>query len=147
MTKILIGIDPGVQTGFAVMRDSSIVLLKTITFWDVPGLISEFNDVHRYFNHSLTVYIEDPNLNKPVFNRGQQGRIALNIAQKVGANKRDAELLIDFCKKEGIEVVAVRPQSGPFNKMKAEFFKKQSGWTGRTSQHVRDACGLIMGRS
>jgi len=143
MSRVLIGIDPGKETGIAIMRDGDLLVLETCSFFDVLSFLEGWGLEPKT---DVQVYIEDPNLNKPVFDRGQRGRIALNIAQKVGANKRDAELLIEYCNRIGIPVFPVRPQSGPFTKMTAEFFKKQTGWTGRTSQHARDAYSMIIGR-
>jgi len=147
MRRVVIGIDPGVKTGLAVINHGLLEKVMTLDFWNaikhVEAYLEELKTTHEI---DIRVYIEDPNLNKPVFDRGQRGRKALNIAQKVGSNKRDAQLLIEFCNLRELPVLAVRPVAGPFTKMTAEFFKRQTGWNGRTSQHARDAAGLILGR-
>ncbi len=144
--KVLVGIDPGIKTGLAIAEGGKLVRIETVDILDALDEIHAYANEARYYLRNVTIYIEDPSLNKPVFDRGQHGRKALNIAQKVGSNKRDAQILIAKCKRAGVKLVRVKPVAGPFTKMSAEFFKKQTGWTGRTSQHARDAAGLILGR-
>jgi len=138
-----VGIDPGVNTGIAVGSSQGLSLLATTNFW---GAVDTISMLHVKHGIGLSVYIEDPSQNKPVFNRGKVGRVAENIAQKVGSNKREGRLLIEYCQRNGIRVFAVRPTKGTMTKLKSPYFKKLTGYTVRCSQHARDAAMLIFKR-
>lgn len=143
--KTIIGIDPGVNTGLAMSIDGKLVDIRTTTFWGAVNMI-----MGRQL-YGLSIYIENPNKNKPIFvkkgvtkEKAISEQLAYNrIAQNVGSNKRDAQLLIDFCKENSIEVVEIKPTK---KKVTREYFEKISGWTKPTSQHGRDAAMLILGR-
>lgn len=141
---ILIGIDPGRHIGLAVYDTREQRLLVCETHGgdsDEPiWTICAFRDGGW---PSVTVYVEDPAANKPVFQRpGVNNRGMLRIAQNVGANKEAARSLIERLKALGIDVVPVAPRRA--KKMDAATFKRLTGWTGRTSQHARDAAALVL---
>lgn len=141
--RYLIGIDPGVKTGFAIYdrTEKEFIYLDTLDFWNAITMIENFKMQVgiSYFK----VIIENPNLNRPTFNRNQNARSNTRISQNVGQNKRDASLLIQFCKREGIEVQEIKPTA---TKKDAEFFSKITGYKGRCSQHGRDAALLVYGK-
>ena len=64
----------------------------------------------------------------------------MRTAQNVGMNKRDAQLLIAYAEAHNFQVLAVRPTR---TKLKADTFKKMTGWDKRTNQHARDAAMLV----
>ena len=139
---IYVGIDPGVETGFATYNtETKEHALSTLTFWSAIYAINVIQSLG-----DLTVVIENPNLNKPVFFRGLNAMKNLRVAQNVGANKRDAQLLIDYCKDRKIPLIEVRPSANTYSKLSAEQFEKITGIKDRTSSHSRDAYMLIFGR-
>ena len=141
--KVLIGIDPGKYTGLAVIINGKLDLW-TIDFWTT---IEQLHQHHNIYGDDLRVYIEDPNPNKPVFFRkGTKSKVMHNIAQKVGSNKREASLLIEYCRLNGIKVFPQVPKKGSMTKLKADYFKRLTGCKGRSSEHARDAAMLIFGR-
>ena len=146
MTKIRIGIDPGAETGFSVIRDGRLWVVETTDFWGATELIRIYNDQQRFIELNLVVYIEAPQLVPPTFNRGQGRKVNEKISQNVGENKAHSKLLIEYCERNNIEVVPVKPSGGPLTKMDDAFFRKLTGWTKRTSQHSRDAVSMIWGR-
>lgn len=138
--RYYLGIDAGLNTGYALWdsQERKFVEMGTSNFWE---LIKEM-DTHR---HNTQFVIEDPNLNKPIFmerHANSSGREVLKIAQNVGSNKREASLIIEYCKREKLNHVVVQPTT---SKWTADYFKKLSKWQGRTSQHARDAAKLVIG--
>lgn len=140
--KVFIGIDPGVSCGFALYKPATGYLwLETFTFWE---LIQQLTS-HVFNEPRPVVYIEDPRGNKPVFFRGLTIKKNNRVAQNVGSNKRDAALIIEWCRDHGFEVVTVTPNSRSLTKLTAEQFNKMTGYEGRSSQHARDAACIVWG--
>ena len=119
-----IGIDPGVKTGVAVREVQLKVwlVLATMTFW---GLIEVLEELPREYEIRKIV-IEDPNANKPVFpKRGVSAtevRKREKIAQNVGSNKRDAQLLLEWCRNHDLPVIASRPTAKSLTNLSVETF-------------------------
>ena len=134
-----IGIDPGKKTGIAMWNGSEITFMKSMGFWDAIDKIDFISDTFP----DSTVYIENPMLNKPVFARGNKRVVREMIAQRVGMNKRDAQLLIEYCKRLKLNVKQVKPSTSKWN---AKELKTITGITDRTNEHVRDAIKLVYGR-
>jgi len=133
MSKIFIGIDPGVKTGLAVMVDSQLKHCSTSSFWSVMDYINTQN------HEDLVVYIEKPDT-KAVWHTGATSQAAKNrTAVNVGSIIREAELIIARLQALGIETHIIKPK-GKVDKNK---FEKITGWTKKTSQHARDAAMLL----
>jgi hypothetical protein len=161
MIRRIIGIDPGVHTGFAMtVRDTENLSwhlaekgtewnLETFSFWGAVKRLAAIQLEHP--DQLPKVYIEDPNINKPTFHRKLGGESMRSyqarmhkISQNVGMNKRDAQLLIDWLSMRGWDYYPVPPRKAA--KVNAEYFKKLTGYSKRSSQHARDAAMLILGR-
>lgn len=148
---IYIGIDPGVHVGWAVLdnKNKEIIIYDTITFWQAIERIKWYKNHNQFDNkNNFKIILEDPNLNKPVFNKddvspGAKQKAYLRIAQNVGSNKRDAQLIHEFCTLNNIPILTVKPTT---EKWDAIMLKKITGIDERTSQHVRDAIKLVYGR-
>lgn len=139
-----IGIDGGTKTGFAVWdsEKKQFATIKTIDFWEAYEWVC-----NAYSTEQCVVYVEDPAQNKSVFNRHTNNkRQDLKIAQNVGMVKKESELMIRGLKRHGFTVNAIRPQKGSYTKMSAEAFKNLTKYTGRTSEHARDAAMLVFQR-
>lgn len=139
---IYIGIDPGVHTGLAVYDSKRKILLRVETLpihraivdilqWKVACLDQQ---------DELQVIFEDARQRK--WYRGD----ASAKMQGAGSIKRDCTIWEDFCKDYGISFRAIPPQGG-MTKWDADYFKRVTGWTGRTSNHGRDAAVLVFGRA
>lgn len=136
-----IGIDTGVNTGFAVWDDSSKVFLEveTLKIHEALLRVKELSD-----SNDVVVYFEDARLRKwipqdPSYSR-MKGRL-----QGAGSVKRDCSIWEDFLVDMGIPYFPVAPKNN-VTKMNASFFGKVTGWTGRTSEHARDAAMLVFNR-
>lgn len=140
---ICVGIDPGTNTGFAVWDciAGEFAALDTLGFWSAYQRVLQLAATHE----RLLAVVEDPSGNKPVFPRNltmKEVKIKLHIAQSVGGNKREAQLLIKGLRRAGIPVKTVTPRDGKWN---AETFAKITGYQGRTNEHKRDAGRLVVG--
>lgn len=131
-----IGIDVGVDTGFAVWDTEKKVLveLKTMKIHRAMQRVKELSDAN-----DVVVYFEDARLRNWF---GDSGREKL---QGAGSVKRDSSVWDDYLKDLDIEYHAIAPKNNK-TKVSAEFFEKITGWKGRTSEHARDAAMLVFNR-
>lgn len=135
----LIGIDCGVNTGFAVYSkiDKKIVeidsykihyALTRITYW------SKFSILVRVEDARLRTWIPQQKNEK-----AERGR-----REGAGSVKRDATIWQDFLEDSGIDFEMVAPKHNK-TKIGADYFKKVTGYTSQTNQHARDAAMLVYG--
>jgi len=130
---ILIGLDPGVHTGFAMSENG--VLVHVATF---KACLAENMVEHHAKGKDAVVYFEDARL-RTWF--GSKGREAL---QGAGSIKRDCHRWEEWLEFHGIKFVKVAPKSNK-TKLTADQFKRITGWQGKTNEHNRDAAMLIYG--
>lgn len=135
---ILIGIDAGVNTGFAKSYDGKLVEVKTYPIIQAMRVAAFTIGQAKRYGHDLTIYIEDARKRKWVTG----GREKL---QGVGSVKRDCGIWEEFCIYYDVDFELVAPKNNR-TKMTAEQFKKLTGWQHRTNEHGRDAAMLIWGR-
>lgn len=148
MNRRIIGIDPGVNTGLAIYNpENKKFELHTKSFWLAFHIIKELYEHNT--DYELVIYIEDSTQNRPVFEERITGKnigTALKIAQYVGSNKRDCQLWFEFCEYANIEYYRIRPSGKSGTKIPKKNFEKITGYTGRSSQHSRDAAMMVVGR-
>lgn len=139
---IYIGIDTGVNTGFAVWDTTARSFLQIET---VP-LHRALWEVYNYKDNpfGVKVFFEDARQRKWIPN-SHDIRTEMGRRQGAGSVKRDSKIWEDFCKDAGIAYEAVAPRRNT-TKMEAEPFARLTGWKGRTSKHSRDAAMLVFGR-
>lgn len=138
--KILIGIDTGVHTGFAVAIDRGHGgELEQVTCLTITKAMHQVNElIIQHGKGSLQLIIEDAR-QRTWFTGGREK------AQGVGSVKRDAQIWEDWCKENQINFKMIHPKNNS-TKYKADTFKKITGWTGRTNEHARDAAMLVFRR-
>lgn len=151
MEKILVGIDPGANTGFAIWNKSEqkFINILTLSFWEAITHLKELRTRHHLGLEKLEVFIEDVTQNKPIFhkdNRPKSGQAHDRISSNVGMNKRDCQLIIEWCQINDVKLTKVRPTKKSFTKLSKEEFKKITGYEGMISEHARDAAMLVFGR-
>jgi hypothetical protein len=135
--RLIVGIDPGVHTGFAIWS------LEHEAFTDVRtlGITEAMTRVRLMCNAGSlhSVIFEDARLRKWF---GAKGKEAL---QGAGSIKRDSSIWEEFL--IGLESIPFLPVSpeGKGVKYDAKAFQRITGWTGRTSEHARDAAMLVFG--
>lgn len=133
-TVMRIGIDPGVNTGVAVTRRGVFVAIDTVTILEAMDRVLA---IAR--GEPTKVWWEDARL-RTWF--GSKGREAL---QGAGSIKRDCGMWEEFFARHAIDNTPIAP-AGNSTKLKAEEFRKLTGWQGRCNGHGRDAAMLIAGR-
>ena len=141
-SRLYIGIDCGVETGYAVWDTETRRLLDVRTLRLHQALTFVLNIYEQRI--PLTVVFEDARQRRWI---PREGSLAQWKGRAMGAGsvKRDAVIWEDFCKDLGIPYLAEPPKKG-LTKWNAETFKKVTGWKGRTSNHARDAALLVFGR-
>lgn len=134
---LIVGVDPGTNTGIATWD----VFARKLGTVETMGIVSAMVLVEAMlrFGSLHSVVIEDARL-RTFF--GSKGREAL---QGAGSIKRDCSIWTEFCELHKIPMRSVSPQAKGA-KVDAERFAKLTGWTGRTSNHARDAAMLVFGR-
>ena len=143
---ICIGIDPGTHTGVAVWdsREGKFLSLETLPIHRALEKVKEmshpFWHMDRLYHDDIQVVFEDAR-QRTWFGKGDTNA----KLQGAGSVKRDCSIREDFCKDYGIPYWAKPPVKGA-TKVSAEYFKMVSHYTGRTSEHSRDAAMLVIGR-
>ncbi len=137
MKHITIGIDTGVNTGFAVWD----CVEKKFDRIDTLQLHNALFEVKCYFDSAeiciKKVRVEDAR--KWIFGH-DSNKFKL---QGVGSVKRDAKIWEDFLIDYNIPFEMVRPNKG-ITKWKSADFKARIGWSGVTTTHSRDAAMLVV---
>ena len=146
--KILIGIDTGVHTGFAVAIDrGNGGELEQVESLSITQAMSQVNKcIQDWGIQNVSLYIEDAR-KRTWFGSmdARQAKSGAGVREGVGSVKRDAQIWEDWCKENQINFKMIHPKNNS-TKYKADTFKKITGWTGRTNEHARDAAMLVFRR-
>ncbi|EMO43825.1 hypothetical protein [Leptospira santarosai] len=134
---LLIGIDPGVETGLAVWNKDTQRLTQVATY----SALEAQEEVKSYNSWGVPICLIIEDARK----RTWFGKNSEKKRQGAGSVKRDCKLWVEFCELNKIPYRLVHPQRGK-TKHKAAEFRTLTGWTGRTSEHSRDAAMLVVGR-
>lgn len=131
-----IGIDTGVNTGFAVWdcQKKQFHTIKTLQIHEAMEIVSQMHALQQV----KIVRVEDARQRKWF------GADANNKKQGAGSVKRDAKIWEDFLKDKKIPFEMVAPKNNK-TKMKAPQFKSLTKYSGLTSDHSRDAAMLVWG--
>ena len=130
MSKIIVGLDPGVNTGWAMFRDGELITLQTINPWDIDEEISEC--------FPNRVIFEDSRLQSHTWTMAPTRAAAAKMARNVGQVDAWCALIVGICGRLGIPAHGISPK-GKGKKLNAEQFKAATGWTGSSNEHTRDA--------
>lgn len=138
-----LGVDPGADTGLALWNpdDELLDLVMTVDFWTATAVLTALPA------DRLVVVLEDPNLNPATFGRGGGSTAKKQrIAQNVGKNMRDAQLLRALLEQRGILVRRVEPGMGDQkSKWTESTFRNLTGWEGHVRQDGIDAARMVFG--
>jgi len=134
---ILLGLDPGVQTGYARADATTqrLVDVRTLKAHQAMTLIQA--------DPPALVIFEDAR-KRQLFGRMDllQEKYGAAVREGAGAAKRDSKLWEEFLADQRIPWIGRKPHG---TKMGALLFKATTGWEGRTSNHARDAGMLVIG--
>lgn len=131
-----IGIDCGVNTGFAVwcINRQKLISVKSLKIHQAILKIIEA----KKRGGEIKVYIEDARLRK-WFGKDSQLK-----KQGAGSVKRDSKIWEDFCIDYEIPYQLVNPKDNK-TKLDAKTFKTYTKFEGVTNEHSRDASMLVFG--
>lgn len=130
---LVIGIDPGVNTGLAI-NDNGQYTLHTCGIVEAMAHIKM--QIYKEPQSEIFVRFEDARKRNWFGNAGREQ------LQGAGSIKRDSAIWQEFCELYHLQYEAVSPQSKG-KKLSDSQFKLYTKITGRTSQHSRDAAMLI----
>lgn len=133
---LIIGIDPGTNTGIAVknLLTNKFVSIETLSILDAQNFV--FQLIIQHGKENIYLIFEDARQRKWFGNAGREK------LQGVGSIKRDCAIWQEFCEKHLKHWIAQKPRKGS-TKIPAKQFKALTGWKGRTTEHARDAAMLI----
>lgn len=135
---ILIGIDTGVSTGFALSIDGKFQSIDTESILSAQErVLNIVNNIVGSDGMDVIVCIEDVRLRKWV----QKG-VGNERMQGVGSVKRDCSIWQEFCERNGIQHIFVAPKAIQ-TKLSEKDFHVITKWPYKTSEHARDAAMMI----
>lgn len=126
--QIVIGIDPGANTGIATYIGGKLHSLQTIA----P------HQMREAITGASRVIFEDSRLTSFVFTTVKSRPVALSMARKVGQVDGYCNLITAICADLGIPSHGISPKNKGA-KLNAEQFAKVTGWAGKSNQHERDS--------
>jgi len=134
---VRIGIDPGTKTGVAAynVETKQIIACKTSGIVNVMSLITLLAYDEEFL---VEIWFEDARKRKWFGNSGREK------LQGAGSIKRDCSIWEEFCNEHSIKHKMIPPRDIS-TKMDKKLFAKITGWTGRTSEHSRDAAMIVFG--
>ncbi len=132
--KYAIGIDPGVQTGFALwsIEEKKFLHIETLLIHNALNRILLFNA------EEVIIVVEDARLRKWFGNDKAKNEAK---KQNVGSVKRDCKIWEDFLKDKGYKFKLTKPKN---TKIATPIFNKIANYHKRTSNHARDAAMLVI---
>jgi hypothetical protein len=132
--RFIIGIDTGVNTGFAVWDRQEKKLLEVCCIEIHRAMLS----VNYRREDGILVRVEDAR------QRTWFGEKSNEKLQGAGSVKRDCKIWEDFLKDLGVDFEMVAPKNNK-TKLDAKKFKMITGWKEPTNEHSRDAAMLVFG--
>ncbi len=140
---LIVGIDPGAHTGYAVWCTTEKRLL-VVESLPVHRAMDRVRELHRVGMLRHVVF-EDARQRRGYFGAtdAAQASRGAGVREGVGSVKRDCGIWQDFLVDLDIPFEARKPQAGT-TKWAASYFARVSGWTAKTNQHARDAACLVI---
>jgi hypothetical protein len=138
--KYYVGIDCGVNTGFGLWDKYNKRLIE-VTSMSIIEAINYVDGLAMNNPDEVFVRVEDARLRKWI---PRQNTITAELGRREGAGsvKRDAQIWEEFLTANKIPFELVAPKNNK-TKVKAEYFKKITGWQQLTNEHGRDAAMLV----
>lgn len=129
---VILGIDPGANTGLAIFRAGKLAELRTV---EPAGIEAQIVAIKP-----SRVVFEDSRLQSHTWAtaKAMSRAAAVKIARNVGQIDAWCSLVTAICAKHSIPAHGISPKAKG-SKTTAEQFEKLTGWTMASNQHVRDA--------
>ena len=141
-----IGIDSGTHTGLAIWDGARrmFTCIETVPMHRALFRVRDLAKMAEDQGRSLTVVFEDARARKwfpkEMSNSEYRGKL-----MGAGSVKRDSKIWEEFLKDYHIKFENVPPRKG-LTKLDPDYFARLTGFTGRTSEHSRDAAMLVFQR-
>ena len=139
---ILLGIDPGTETGLArwVTTTQQLQRVESMTILQAMRVV-ELEACQRM--PDLFVIFEDARKRKWYGKMDrEQTKYGAGVREGVGSVKRDCAIWEEFLGGLGVAFEMRYPSA---TKLKAEPFARLTGWPSRTNEHARDAAMIVFG--
>ena len=127
--SLILGIDPGANTGVASYIGGKLVHLCTISPVEIADKLESVRP-------SRVIY-EDSRLQSHVWTTSASKAAASKMARNLGEIDAWCKLIVAVCERLDIPAHGISPL-GKGHKMAADQFERITGWTGRSNQHERD---------
>ena len=127
--SLILGIDPGANTGVATYIGGKLVHLCTISPVETADKLESVRPAR--------VILEDSRLQSYVWTTSTSKAAAAKMARNLGEIDAWCKLIVAVCERLDITSHGISPL-GKGHKMAADQFERITGWTGRSNQHERD---------
>ena len=127
---MIIGFDPGVQTGAAIFGEAKLLQLQTISPHEIAELIKTIKPTRVIF--------EDSRLTSHVFTTVKSRAAALKMARNIGEIDAWCRLITAVCGDLNIACHGISPKAKGA-KLDAKEFARVTGWLAKSNQHERDS--------
>lgn len=134
---LLIGIDPGVETGVAIWDQKKKHFRSVCSVQRVRAEQTAMVGIGTGIR--VLVVFEDARLRRWFGNSGPERW------KGAGSIMRDCQLWEEFCQYHNIDFIKVAPKNNR-TKLSSREFQRITGYEGRTNEHGRDAAMLVFGR-
>lgn len=144
---IYVGIDTGVNTGFAVWdsKQRSLLQVCSLPIHEAMERVRSLYDEYKAgIGDKVIVRVEDPRQRTWFGTERMSREMERKKLQGVGSVKRDASIWDDYLKELGVEYEMVAPKRN-VTKLTQERFKALTGWQKQTNEHGRDGAMLVYG--
>jgi hypothetical protein len=132
--RYIIGIDTGVNTGFAIWDRTEKKFLEISS----THIHRAMNSINVWKGNEIMVRVEDAR------KRTWFGKNSGEKLQGAGSVKRDCKIWEDFLTDLNVDFEMVAPKNNR-TKLDAKKFKMITGWEKTTNEHSRDAAMLCYG--
>jgi hypothetical protein len=128
--RLILGIDPGAQTGIAVFKAGALWKLETIEPHQIADYLTKAKPARVIF--------EDSRLTSFMFTQVKSRPAALKMARNVGEIDAWCRLITSVCGDLGIAAHGISPKAKGA-KVGAQEFARLTGWLAQSNEHTRDA--------
>ncbi|MEJ8294137.1 hypothetical protein WKI45_15005 [Delftia tsuruhatensis] len=132
--SVILGMDPGANTGVAVFVDGQLVELLTIPPHHIERTLAA--------RMPSRVVFEDSRLQSHTWTRAKTQAASQKMARNVGQVDARCADITSHCADLGIPAHGISP-AAKGGKLDAQRFGAVTGWTGRSNEHERDAAMVV----
>lgn len=141
--SFLIGIDPGVNTGVAILNTHTGQLIEVMSIGIIEAMerVKELHRMVKNTDMAIHVFVEDTRKLRLPKHMQSAGR-----ARGAGSVNRDMAIWQEFLEYHQIPHTMCGLSPKEFREGDDAWFRQKTGWNKRTNEHGRCAAGLICGK-